>query len=110
MATQLENNTSSLQEVLSTVNTLPNATVVDNALSTTSTNPVQNKVVTEALNGKANSAHNQAASTITSGTFAGAVVANSSSQTPATSLLRNSKLVSTATNPANNGEICWTYE
>jgi hypothetical protein len=83
---------------------------VDDALSTTSTNPVQNKIVTEALNGKANATHNQAASTITTGTFAGAVTAQTSSQTPATSLLRNSKLVTTATNPSYNGEICWTYE
>lgn len=55
-------------------------------------------------------AHNQAASTITAGTFAGQVVANGSGQTPGTSLLRNSKLVSADTNPTVNGEICWTYE
>ena len=53
--------------------------------------------------------HNQAASTITAGTFAGQVVANASGQTPGTSLLRNSKLVSADTNPSNNGEINWTY-
>lgn len=56
------------------------------------------------------SAHNQAASTVTAGTFAGQVVANSSGQTYSTSLLRNSKLVSAETNPTVNGEICWTYE
>lgn len=55
------------------------------------------------------SAHNQAASTITAGTFAGQVVANSSGQTYSTSLLRNSKLVSSDTNPTVNGEIFWTY-
>lgn len=55
-------------------------------------------------------AHNQAASTITAGTFAGVVVANSEGQSPDISLLRNSKLVSTETNPTVNGEICWTYE
>ena len=43
------------------------------------------------------------------GTFAGQVVANSTSQTPATMLLRNSKLVTTETNPSNNGEIVWQY-
>lgn len=53
--------------------------------------------------------HNQAASTITAGTFAGQVVAASDAQTPGTSLLRNSKLVSADTNPSNNGEINWTY-
>lgn len=54
--------------------------------------------------------HNQAASTISAGTFAGQVVANSSGQTPGTSLLRNSKLVNTETNPTVNGEIVWNYE
>jgi len=38
------------------------------------------------------------------------VVASSSGQTYSTSLLRNSKLVSTETTPTVNGEICWTYE
>lgn len=59
--------------------------------------------------GAAASSHNQAASTITAGTFAGAVIAQTSSQTPGTSLLRNSKLVTVDTNPSYNGEICWTY-
>lgn len=51
-----------------------------------------------------------AASKITAGTFAGQVVAKSDAQTPGTSLLRNSKLVSTSTSPTVNGEICWQYE
>jgi hypothetical protein len=55
-------------------------------------------------------AHNQAASTITAGTFAGQVVAKASAQTPGTALLRNSKIVSADTTPSNNGEICWTYK
>ena len=50
-----------------------------------------------------------AASMISAGTFAGQVVAKSDAQTPGTSLLRNSKLVSADTNPSNNGEINWTY-
>lgn len=50
------------------------------------------------------------ASEIGAGTFKGQVVANASAQTPATSLLRNSKLVATETNPSNNGEICWLCE
>lgn len=56
------------------------------------------------------SSHNQAADTITAGTFAGQVAANSSAQTPDTSLLRNSRLVSADTAPTVNGEICWKYE
>lgn len=54
--------------------------------------------------------HNQAASTITAGTFAGQVVANSSGQTYSTYLLRNTRLASSDTNPAVNGQICWTYK
>jgi len=42
---------------------------VDSALSSTSTNPVQNKVINSALAGKAASSHNHAASEITSGTL-----------------------------------------
>ena len=82
---------------------------IDESLSETSTNPVQNKVVTNALNNKSDINHTQAASTISAGTFTGAVVAQASSQTPSTSLLRNSKLAETDTDPANNGEIVWIY-
>ena len=102
---QLDTNTSNLEDILSTISALPNAVSVDEALSETSTNPVQNKVVTAAINN-----HTQAASTITAGTFTGVVAAEASSQTPATPILRNSSLVTTDTNPTNNGEICWTYE
>ena len=55
-------------------------------------------------------AHNQAASTITAGTFAGQVVANSSGQTYSTYCLRNTRLASSDTNPTVNGQICWTYK
>ena len=58
---------------------------------------------------KANKSHDQAASTITAGTFAGQVVANSAGQTPTTSCVRNSRLVPTDTNPTVNGEIVWIY-
>jgi hypothetical protein len=110
---QLNENTVNLQNILNTVNELPTATsgsvAVDDVLSTTSTNPVQNKIVTEALNGKANATHNQSASTITSGTFAGTVTAPRSSQAYSAYMLRNSRLASSNTNPSYNGEICWTY-
>lgn len=106
---KLTTNTTNLQSILETINNLPEAISVDDALSEISTNPVQNKIVTEALNQKANSIHTQAATTITEGTFSGQVIANSSGQAESTSLLRNSKLVSEDTNPTVNGEICWTY-
>ena len=59
--------------------------------------------------GAAASSHNQAASTITAGTFAGQVVANSGGETYSTYCLRNQRLASSDTNPTVNGEICWTY-
>ena len=42
-----------------------NKTVVDSSLSSSSTNPVQNKIVNSALNGKANSSHDHSISNIT---------------------------------------------
>lgn len=42
-----------------------NKTVVDSSLSNSSNNPVQNKIVTNALNGKANSSHSHSISNIT---------------------------------------------
>ena len=53
--------------------------------------------------------HNQAASTVTAGTFAGQVAANSAGQTPGTMLLRNSKLAAASEDPTVNGEIVWVY-
>lgn len=47
------------------VATEANKTVVDSSLSSSSTNPVQNKVVNSALNGKANSSHTHSISNIT---------------------------------------------
>lgn len=41
-----------------------NKTVVDSSLSSSSNNPVQNKIVTNALNGKANSSHSHSISNI----------------------------------------------
>ena len=42
-----------------------NKTVIDSSLSSSSTNPVQNKVVNSALNGKANSSHTHNISNVT---------------------------------------------
>jgi hypothetical protein len=55
---------------LSGIATGANKTVVDAALSSSSTNPVQNKVIHTALSGKADTDHNHAAGDITSGTLA----------------------------------------
>lgn len=50
------------------------------------------------------------ASKITGGTFGGVVYAQSSTQDPATYLLRNSRLSSEELDPTQNGQICWMYE
>ena len=47
------------------IDTGANKTIVDSSLSSTSTNPVQNKVINNALSGKANSSHSHNASDIT---------------------------------------------
>ena len=131
---QLENNTTTLENILITINELPNAITIDNTLTQSGKAadakatgdalvekvPTSRTVNGKALNsnitltasdvGAAASNHNHAAFTITAGTFAGAVTAQTTSQAPATSLLRNSKIVSSETNPSNNGEIYWTYE
>lgn len=53
-----------------------NKTVVDSSLSSSSTNPVQNKVVTSALDGKANSSHTHTASQISDLTVSTHALAN----------------------------------
>lgn len=50
---------------LNGIATEANKTVVDSSLNSSSTNPVQNKVVNSALNGKANSSHSHSISNIT---------------------------------------------
>lgn len=73
-------------------------------------------------------AHNQAASTITSGTFAaaripdlaaskitagtfaGQVVANASGQDAGSYVVRNSKISASEETPTVNGQICWKYK
>lgn len=54
--------------------------------------------------------HTHYASDIINGSFSGIVSAGTYYQSPSNSLLRNSKLVTTETNPSYNGEIYWTYE
>jgi len=57
--------------------------------------------------GAAAVSHNQAASTITAGTFAGQVKANASGQAAGSYVARNIKLSTTAETPTVEGEICF---
>lgn len=86
-------------------NAKQDALTFDTAPTAGSQNPVTSGGIKAALD-----AHNQAASTITAGTFAGEVAANAAGQTAGNSILRNSKLVSAETAPDVNGEIYWTYQ
>lgn len=104
MAGQLQTNTEALESLIAAIEAMPKAIVIDTTLAQAG------KAADAKATGDAIANHNQTANTITAGTFAGAVVSQTSSQDPATSLLRNSKIVKTATNPSYNGEICWTYE
>lgn len=63
-----------------------NKIAVDSALSSTSTNPVQNKVINTALAGKAASSHTHAATQITGLTASRALATNSSGQVVASSV------------------------
>ncbi len=51
--------------------------VIDTAINSTSTNPVQNKVINTALGKKANSSHTHSYLPLTGGTLTGAVTSNS---------------------------------
>ena len=80
---------------------------IDTALSTTSTNPVQNKVVTAALNGKAASSHSHGAATTSANGFMSSTdkakldgIASGANKTTV-----DSALSSTSTNPVQNKAI-----
>ena len=60
-----EDYTSAEKTKLSGIETGANKTTVDSSLSSSSTNPVQNKVINTALGGKANSTHDHTVSQIT---------------------------------------------
>lgn len=66
--------------------------------------------ITPEMIGAATGNHTHAASQVTAGTFAGAVIANSGGQTPGSYLVRNQKLSATEETPTVNGPICWLYE
>lgn len=107
---------------------------VDSALSSSSTNPVQNKVINTALSGKvpttrtvngkalssnitltasdvgaATSGHTHAANTITAGTLPTGVLATNSTDYT-TSRLRNIRFGTSVPSSLSNGEVFFVYE
>lgn len=65
--------TNSEKDKLAGIATEANKTTVDSSLNSTSTNPVQNKVINEALSGKANSSHTHNYLPLSGGTLTGDV-------------------------------------
>ena len=94
--------------------TIPTAVTVDSAMSDTSTNPVQNKVIKTELDKKAASSHNQAAGTITAGTFAATDVKAMNGTDYTTARVRNIKASTTdltaGSSSLSNGDIYLVYE
>lgn len=90
--------------------------------TTTAATPSAVKAAYDLANGKADATHNQAASTITSGTLSSdrlPTIPVEKGGTGQTSIVdttyttvryRGSALVSSETNPTQNGTINWTYE
>lgn len=81
---------------------------VDSAMSATSTNPVQNKVVKAALDAKQNASNAITTGNIGSQTVNKAVYATDGAAV-GTAGLRNQYFASSDTTPTVNGQICWTY-
>lgn len=76
---------------LDSIATGANKTTVDSALSSTSTNPVQNKVINSALAGKAASSHTHPASQVTGLTANRALISDANGH-PAVSTVTNTEL------------------
>lgn len=95
---------------LSGVETGANKTVVDSALSSTSTNPVQNKVINTALSGKANSSHTHTLDDVSETTDKKILTATERTKLSgiaegANKTIVDSALSSTSTNPVQNNVV-----
>ena len=81
------------------------------SIPTVSSSVFSSSTTTAASSSAVKSAYDKAVAAMpkTGGTFTGTIKAGSNYQSYSTSLLRNSKLVSSDTTPSVNGEINWTY-
>lgn len=108
----LNTNSENLRTILEAVNGLPDAISVDSALSATSTNPVQNKVVKEALDGKAESDHGHSYNDLTDKpTIPAAVTVDTAMSSSSTNPVQN-KVVNTALSgkaPKSHASTATTY-
>ena len=98
------NNKSNFSGSYTDLTNKPNIPTVSTSVSSTST-------TTAASSSAVKSAYDLASNAMpkSGGTFTGSVYAGSSYQSYSSSLLRNSKLVSSETTPTYNGEIYWVY-
>ena len=135
MSTTVSNLSTNLQNALNKMGTVPEGSTLASMIGTVSTDLGNHKnatnphgispsgigaaeethnhtksQITDFPTTMAPSAHNQAASTITAGTFAGQVVAKSDAQAPGTACLRNSSVSLTESTPSVNGQINWLAE
>ena len=106
--------TSSGTRAISKVNIIPAVPTALSQLSADSTHRLVTDTEKSTWNGKANSSHNQAASTITAGTFGGQVVAPASTAYT-TNHIRNGVFTTTdpgagASTSHANGSIIYVYE
>lgn len=85
-----------------------NKTTVDSSLNSSSTNPVQNKVIKAALDGKASSSHSHSNATTSSGGFMSAAdkAKLNGIATGATKTTVDSTILETSTNPAQTKAMC----
>jgi hypothetical protein len=104
MATQIENNTTGLEELLTIANELSEAPVKS------VNNKTGHVVLTPSDIGAAESDHKHQISELEGGRFTKIVRAGIGCQTALDSLLRNSCVSpNSSTAPAGEGEICWIY-
>lgn len=74
----MEGRLTTAESKLSGIEAGANKTIIDSSLSSSSTNPVQNKIINNALNGKANTSHTHSYLPLSGGTLTGSLTVENS--------------------------------